>query len=113
MDSHDQQVQLGGGSQQTRLPGFFKNVHSKFSGFSKEYPKGEDIVITSQVLRNKPQLVIGNASNRVSPPEPSLQPNAGAGTKRRATTEVEVRGYGARLNVQILNECSCSFFEHA
>ena len=73
MGSHDQQVDFdSGGSQQTRLSGFFKTVYSKFSGslpLSKKDPGAEDVVITSQVMRKKPLLVIGNFTENVAPPE--------------------------------------------
>lgn len=68
MDSLDQQD--SGGAQQTRLSGFFRNVRSKFSELgSKRDSKGEDVVITSQVVRKKPLLVIGNFTENVAPPE--------------------------------------------
>lgn len=75
------------GSQQTRISGFFRNVRSKFSGLS---PKAEDVVITSHVVRKKPQLVIGSASNRISP-SALLHSNGEplAGKKRKSATEVE------------------------
>lgn len=67
MDSHDPEVGFESvGSQQTRLSGFFRNVHSKFSGLlpvSKKDPEGVDVVVTSDVVvRKKPLLVIGNLS---------------------------------------------------
>jgi hypothetical protein len=68
MDSVDQQD--SGGAPQTRLSGFFRNVRSKFSELgSKRDSKGEDVVITSQVVRKKPLLVIGNFTENVAPPE--------------------------------------------
>lgn len=84
----DQQVHVEspGSQQQSRLSSFFRNVHSKFSPGSK----ADDVVITSTVLRKKPQLVIGtNASNLVTPPADSNGVSL-AGSKRKATTEMEV-----------------------
>lgn len=98
--------------QQTRLSGFFRNVHSKFLGLSKkDPPKVEDVVITSQVLRKKPQLVIGNVSNIIPTPpavensngNTFIQTGAGAGTKRKATTEMEVRDVQFKTNFAVLS----------
>ena len=70
MDSHEEHVEFdSAGCQQTRLSGYFRNVHSKFSPHAKKGAKVEDVVIASQVVRKKPLLVIGDFSDSVAQPE--------------------------------------------
>ncbi|KAG0623079.1 hypothetical protein M758_3G147800 [Ceratodon purpureus] len=70
MDSHEEHVEFdSAGCQQTRLSGFYRNVHSKFSPHAKKGAKVEDVVIASQVVRKKPRLVIGDFTDSVAQPE--------------------------------------------